>query len=57
MFQWNFKLVSRVFERSVKGVSEKFQGCLKFQGCRKFRMFQGSFMGVYRKFQGGFQEV
>ena len=55
-----FLLVSLVFYLVLKclsGVSRKFKGCLKFQECFKevSRVRQGSFKGVYRKFQGGFK--
>ena len=42
MFQWSFKRVSRVFKRSLRGVSGKFQW---------------SFKGVSRKIKGCFNGV
>ena len=42
-----------VFLGSFKGVSRKFQGCLK----EVSRVFQVSFKGVSRKFLGCFNEV
>ena len=51
----SFKGVSRIFGRSLKGVSGKFQCCLtKFQRSFKevSRVFQDSFMGVSRKIEG-----
>ena len=51
MFQGHFKEVfsgfqaSRVFERSSKGISAKFQMCFK-GGSRKFQGFQGRLKDV-----------
>ena len=43
--------VSKLFHRSFKGVSRKFEGCFK-----KVSMeFQESFMGISRMFQGCFK--
>ena len=53
LVQW----VSRIFERNLKGISEKYQGCLKevsrkFQVCSDtvFKLHQGSFKKVSRVF-------
>ena len=55
--------MSRVFERSSKGILGKFQICFKgvskkFKGCPEddFRVLQGSFESVSRKFQWCFKE-
>ena len=45
--------VSRVFQRSFKGVYRKFQGCFK----EVSKVFQGSFKNVSRKFPGNFKGV
>ena len=42
-----------VFQESLKGVSWKFQGCLK----EVFMVFTESFKGVSGKFNGCFKEV
>ena len=47
----SFKGVSRVFERSLKGVSGKFQWCFK----EVSRVFQESFNGVSTKISGQFK--
>ena len=54
----SFKEGSRVFEKSVKGVSGKFQGCFTFQKSFKevSRVFQENFKGILRKFQGYLKE-
>ena len=58
-FSSSFKEVSRVFERSVKGISGRLQGCFKGVS-KKFkevsRVFQGSFKGILRKLQGYFKD-
>ena len=40
--------VQRVFDGSFKGVSRKFQGCLKIEGCSEIplRVIQESFKGI-----------
>ena len=49
----NLKWVSRAFDRSSKGISGKFQTCLK----EVSRVPEGSFKGFSRKFQGCFNGV
>ena len=51
--QSGFKVVSRVFERHLKGVSEKFPKCFK----KVSREFQKSLKGVPRKIEGCFKKV
>ena len=45
-----FKEVSRMFKKSFKGVSRKFQGGFK----KVIRVFQESFKEISRKFRGRF---
>ena len=57
LFHVNFKWVLRVFERSSKRISGKFQICLKggFNGFKRvFSLLQESFNAVSRKFEGCF---
>ena len=42
-----------MFQGNFRGVSRKFEGCLK----EVSRVLQGSFKGISRKFQGCFKEV
>ena len=49
MFHGSFQCVSRVFERSSKGIPGKGQIC--------FKVFQGSLKGVPRNIKGCFKEV
>ena len=60
MLQGSVQWLSRVFERSSKGILEKFQRCVKevsrvFK--ESFRVVQGSSKVVSREFQGGFKKV
>ena len=48
-----FNEVSKTFQQSLKGVSQKFPGCFK----KVSSMFQESFKGFSRMFQGTFKDV